>query len=187
MQESRIVYFDKPGPENTEVTLRLARERASELGIKTFVVATSKGETGARAADYLKGFRVVVVTHAAGFYHPDEHDLIPDNRQKIEAAGGIILTSLHSFAGLGRAVRLKFSTFSTEEIIPNVLKVFGSGTKVAIEVAMMAADAGLVRTDEEVVAVAGTNHGADTALVLAPVNTQRFFNLRVREILCKPR
>ena len=52
---------------------------------------------------------------------------------------------------------------------------------------MMAADAGLVRTDEDVISVAGTNSGADTALVLTPVNTHNFFDLKVREILGKPR
>jgi hypothetical protein len=52
---------------------------------------------------------------------------------------------------------------------------------------MMAADAGLVRTDEEVIAIAGTAKGADTAIVLNPVNSHQFFNMRVKEILCKPR
>lgn len=50
----------------------------------------------------------------------------------------------------------------------------------------MAADAGLVRTDEDVIAIAGAGRGVDTALVLRPVNSQDFFDLRVKEILCKP-
>ena len=52
---------------------------------------------------------------------------------------------------------------------------------------MAAADAGLVRTDEEVISIGGTNTGADTAVVLRPVNVHDFFNLRIKEILCKPR
>ena len=59
--------------------------------------------------------------------------------------------------------------------------------KVACEITLMAADAGLVRTDEDAIAMAGTGKGLDTALVLRPVNSQDFFNLKVREILCKPR
>jgi hypothetical protein len=51
----------------------------------------------------------------------------------------------------------------------------------------MAADAGLVRTDELAIAVAGTSRGADTALVLRPANAQTFFDMRIMEILCKPR
>ncbi|MFH1928052.1 MAG: hypothetical protein ABIK79_07760 [Chloroflexota bacterium] len=53
--------------------------------------------------------------------------------------------------------------------------------------APMAADAGLIRTDEEVIAIAGTGRGADTAVVLQPAHAQDFFNLRVKEIICKPR
>ena len=59
--------------------------------------------------------------------------------------------------------------------------------KVACEITIMAADAGLVRTDEEVIAIAGTHSGADTAIVVQPSNANRFFNLRVKEIICKPR
>lgn len=50
----------------------------------------------------------------------------------------------------------------------------------------MAADAGLVRTDEDIIAIAGTRGGADTAIVVQPVNSQDFFDLKLREILCKP-
>ena len=45
----------------------------------------------------------------------------------------------------------------------------------------------LVRTDKEVVCIAGTGHGADTAVVLQPVNAQKFFDLKIKEIICKPR
>ncbi len=51
----------------------------------------------------------------------------------------------------------------------------------------MAADAGLIRTDEDVIAIAGTRDGADTAILLQPVNSQNFFELKIKEILCKPR
>jgi hypothetical protein len=51
---------------------------------------------------------------------------------------------------------------------------------------LMAADAGLVRTDEAVIAVAGTGRGADTAAVLKPTNAQSFFDLRFLEIICMP-
>jgi hypothetical protein len=51
----------------------------------------------------------------------------------------------------------------------------------------MAADAGLIRTDEEIISIGGTANGADTALVVKPVHTHDFFQLKVKEILCKPR
>ena len=51
----------------------------------------------------------------------------------------------------------------------------------------MAADAGKVSTLEDVIAIGGSNKGADTALVLRPANMNRFFDLKVREIIAMPR
>jgi hypothetical protein len=59
--------------------------------------------------------------------------------------------------------------------------------KVACEITIMAADAGLVRTDEEVISMSGTHAGADVAIVVQPANANRFFDLKVKEIICKPR
>ena len=58
--------------------------------------------------------------------------------------------------------------------------------KVACEITLMAADAGLIRTGEAVLAIGGTGRGADTAVILRAANAQDFFDLRVTEILCKP-
>jgi hypothetical protein len=66
------------------------------------------------------------------------------------------------------------------------LRTFGQGTKVAVEIALMAADAGLVRTDEEIISMGGTAKGVDTALVVRPANSYHFFDLKVREVICKP-
>lgn len=181
------VYFEKQGRSNTERTLQIARARAEELGIRTVLVATTSGATGVRAAQELQGFNVVVVTHSTGFSEPNHQELTPENRRAIEAAGAKILTCQHAFGGVGRAVRKKLGTYELEEIIAYTLRIFGEGMKVACEMAMMAADAGLVRTDEPVIAIAGTGRGADTAVVLRPANAQTFFDLRIMEILCKPR
>jgi hypothetical protein len=66
------------------------------------------------------------------------------------------------------------------------LRTFGQGTKVAIELSLMAADAGLVRTDEDVISIGGTGKGADSALLLQPANSANFFDLKVKEVICKP-
>ncbi len=182
-----VVYFGREGKENTERTLEIAKARADELGIRTVLVATTTGETGARAAEFFQGYNLVVVTHSTGLRQPNEQELIEENRAVMERAGAKILTCQHAFGGVGRAVRKKLGTYQLEEIMAYTLRIFGEGMKVACEIALMAADAGLVRTDEEVIAIAGTGRGADTAVVLVPANTQAFFDLRILEILCKPR
>jgi hypothetical protein len=181
------VYFEKPGRGNTERTLQIAKARAEELGIRTILVATTTGATGVRAAEEFRGFNVVVVTHSMGFSGPNYQELTGENRRAIEAAGAKILTCQHALGGVGRAVRKKLGTYELEEIIAYTLRIFGEGMKVVCEITIMAADAGLVRTDEPVIAIAGTGRGADTAIVLRPANASTFFDMRIVEILCKPR
>lgn len=180
------ISFSHPGPANTARTLELARTRAEALGIGTALVASTSGATGAQAAQVLQGLKVIVVSHSAGFQGPDTQELTEGNRAAIEAVGARILTCQHAFGGVGRAVRKKLGTYELEEIIAYTLRTFGEGIKVAAEICLMAADAGLVRTDEPLIAVAGTGRGADTAVILRPANAQTFFDLRFLEIICMP-
>ncbi len=180
------VVFGQPGPANTARTLEAARSRADELGIRNIVVASTSGKTGLLAARTFEGKNVVVVTHSTGFQKPDHQEFKPDLRRKIEALGAKVLTCQHAFGGVGRAVRKKLATYELEEIIAYTLRVFGEGAKVAIEVAVMAADAGLISARELCLAVGGTSWGADTALVLRPSNAQTFFDLKVVEVVAKP-
>jgi hypothetical protein len=100
--------------------------------------------------------------------------------------GVAVLTAQHAFGGVGRGIRKKLGSYQVDEIIAYTLRIFGNGTKVAIELALMAADAGLVRTDQDIISVAGTSKGVDTALVLRPANSADFLSLVVKEIICKP-
>ena len=50
----------------------------------------------------------------------------------------------------------------------------------------MAADAGLIPFDKDVVAIAGTGKGADTALRIRTTNAARLFDLKIREVITKP-
>lgn len=181
------VYFEKPGKENTARTLAAAQERADQLGLETVLVASTTGATGAKAVEVFQGQQVVVVSHSTGFREPNVQELMPEYRATIEAGGGKILTCQHAFGGVNRAVRKKMGTYLTDEIIAYTLRTFGQGTKVCLEIALMAADAGLVPVGEPCLAVGGTGRGADTALVLIPANAQTFFDLEVMEILAKPR
>ena len=184
--ELKTTYFEQPGGENTEAVLGIAKQRAEELGIKTIVVASTSGDTAVKAMDILQGLRVIIVTHVTGMRAADTQEFTEENRKIVESKGGIMVTAAHAFSGLSRAMRNKYNMCVLGEVIADTLRIFGMGTKVACEISMMAADAGVVRTDEDVIAVGGTDHGADTALVLRPVNTHRFFDLKVKQILCKP-
>jgi len=185
--EVKTVYFANYGSENTDEVLRIAKQRAEELGIKTILMASTRGDTAAKAMEVFNGMKVIAVSHSIGMFEPNIHEFSGENRKIVESKGGVILTTTHTFAGLSRAMRQKFNTYVIGDIVANTLRIFGEGMKVVCEIAMMAADGGLVRTDEDVISIAGTNKGADTAVVLRPVNSHNFFDLKVKEILCKPR
>ncbi len=181
-----IVYFKERGVKNTEHVLTLVKKRAEQLGIKSLVVATTRGETGVKVAEKFRGYTVIAVTHSTGFRGPDTQELTQENRERIINAGGKVLTTTHAFGGVGRAIRRKFDTYQSDEIIANTLRIFGEGTKVAVEIALMAADSGLVSIQEDIISIGGSGRGADTALVLSPSNVQNFFDVKVREVICKP-
>ncbi len=185
--EARIVYFERPGKENTDEALRLAKKRALDLGIKNVVVASYTGETGAKASEVFKGFNLVVAAGVVGFREPNTYRMTPENRATIEGNGGKVFFATHAFGTLGRAVHRKFGTIQVDEIIAHVLRLFSQGVKVGCEIACMAVDAGLIWTDEEAIAIGGSGGGADTAIVVRPSNTHTFFDMRILEIICKPR
>ena len=179
-------YFEKPGKSNTQRTLELALKRATELGIKSILVATTQGETAFQAALLFQGFEVITVTHSTGFKAPNAQELSPENRKSIEETGARVLTAQHAFGGVNRAVRRKLETYQLDEIIAFTLRIFCQGMKVAAEMALMAADAGLVRTDSPVMAIAGTGRGADTAVIVKPAHAQDFFDIKFLEVVCRP-
>jgi uncharacterized protein len=188
LMEAKVIYFDKAGNQNTEAALRAAKQRADELGIKTVVVASSSGNTGVKTIDIFKGFKVIVVSHVTGFRGVNTQEFTDANRKLIESQGGKVITMTHAFGGVSKAMKYKFDMIDIGDIIANALYIFGQGLKVCCEVTLMAADAGVIKVNEDVVAIGGTGKsgGADTAAVITAVNTQFFFDMVVKEIICKP-
>jgi hypothetical protein len=185
--ECKTVYFDEGGRTNTDRTLILARERADELEIRNVVVASYTGWTGVKASAVFKDYNLVVVAGMVGFREPNQFRMDPENRKRMEGNGAEIVTSLHAFGTLGRAIKNKFGVIQFDEIIAHVLRLFSQGVKVACECACMACDAGLIPSGEEAISIGGSGVGADTAIVLTAANTHRFFDTKIHEIICKPR
>lgn len=177
--------WDQPGAQNTETTLELAMKRAQELRIKHLVVASCSGDTARRLIG--QGFDVTCVTHHVGFAAPGEDEMSADTRQYLASQGIKVLTTTHLLAGVDRALRNQFGGIYPTEIIAQTLRMFGQGVKVAIEIACMAKDAGMIPHGEEVVAIGGTGKGADAAIVVMPAHANRFWETEVREIICMPR
>jgi hypothetical protein len=181
------MYFDRAGKQNTEDVLRIAVEEAQKRGISHMVVASTWGDTGLEAAKLLegKGIALVVVSHNTGFSEEGKQEFDEGTRAQIEKLGGRVYTGTMVLRNLGTAIRSQQS-YSQQDLVANTLRLLGQGMKVCVEIVAMAADAGLIPC-EDVIAVAGTGRGADTVAVIRANSSNNFFQIKVREILAKPR
>ncbi len=178
--EETITYFEVPGRRNTEETLRLAAEKAAQLGIRKIVLASTTGEVARLAAKRFagRGLRLIVVPHQFGFWAAQRFP--PELVEELEAQGhrvhfGTMLFHTDGFLGSG-----------APESMAMVLRTICQGMKVCVEILLMAADAGLVSEGEQVIAVSGTARGADTAVVAFASTSQKLQDLHITHILCKP-
>ncbi len=184
--QGKTTYFEKSGRRNTVATLEIARERAVELGIKKVVLASTHGYTAIQAADTFKGtgIEIIAVSISAAF-DDEEWTLTPEEKASMEKRGIKVLTSLHALAD--GVIEGHFGERTPGTIIADTLRCFSQGTKVAFEVSIMAMEAGLIPAGSEIIAIGGTNEGADTAIVVKPTFAQKVKDFKICEILCKPR
>lgn len=178
------MYFTGVGPKNTDQTIEEAFKRAKELNINNIVVASNQGITAEKLID--SGLNIICVTHHVGFSGPGVNEMPADMREKLIKSGIKVLTTTHFFAGADRAVRNKFGGVYPSELMAQTLRIFGQGVKVAVEVATMSLDAGLIPYGEKIISIGGTGRGADSALVLIPEHSNNFFGTKVLEVVCKP-
>ena len=180
------MYFEKAGKENTQQTLKLAYERGKALGLNEVAVATSKGDTAYQALEIFHDFRLTVVTYHCGFKAPFKNVMAADAQADLQKKAFNWVSGSHALSGIERSVAQKHSGIYPVLLIADTFRLLGQGTKVAVEIAVMAADAGAL-SGEDIISIGGTGRGADTALVVKPAHQNNFFDLRVREIICKPR
>ena len=182
----KICYFESPGKENTEKVIELVKERAAELGIRNFVVASVSGETALKLSESVEG-NIVSITHHAGFREKGKLELEPEMEEKLTSRGVKVYAGSHALSGVGRGISNKFGGVTPVEEMAETLRMVSQGFKVCAEISIMAADAGLIPVDEEVIAIGGTAWGADTAVVLTPAHMNSVFDLRIHEIIAMPR
>jgi len=193
--ESEVIYFQYCGEINTERVLLAAKSRCEERGIKKVVIASETGRSAVKALEIFRdtGVKLIVVTHYPSKTWGPRGDIpiglrrkeYAETLRKLEENGVRIVQGTRPFAPPSRCINWDYPT--PEAIIDKTLEVFGAGTKIAIEVVLMATDAGEVEPGEEVISCAGTYKGLDTALVVRASHSRGFFEeFEVREIIAKP-
>lgn len=197
-ESKNIFYFDVCGEVNTEKTLQLARQRATELKLKKLVVASETGLSALKAAKMLHGLGVslIIVTSAAGTRV--EKTVIGDLKigisdkkvwERLDKSGAIIVRATDPFCNIGTVLESEgVPVLGT--LVRMCLRMISSGTSICVDATLMATDNGALKEGEEVIAVAGSWIGLDTAMVLRAANSVNFFKpgaVQVKEIICKPR
>ena len=182
-----MVYYEKRGSDNTDKTLQIAKDEALKRGIKYVVVASTRGVTGLQAAQLMQnsGLSLVVVGHSTGHREVGQQLMEPDLKKQIESLGVPVVLGTDVLTSFPTVLRAR-NRFSELSMVADALRMFGNGTKVCVEIVAMASDANLIPVTD-VIAVAGSSRGADTCLLIAANSTNLFFDIKVREVLAKPR
>jgi len=192
--ERKAYYFKYCGEANTEKLLEIVRGRCIEVGPKTVVIASETGRSAVKALEFFKGtdIKMIVVTHYPAKTWGPKGD-IPIGLRRKEYAANLkmlednnvkVVQGTRPFAPPTRALNWNLTL---EAILDKTLELFGAGTKIAVEAAVMATDAGELEEGQEVISCAGTFKGLDTALLVKTAYSMNFFKeFEVREIIAKP-
>jgi len=178
--EERIVYFEEKGQENTAAVFDAVDRALAELGIGKIVLASTRGDTARYAMDRYRGrdVQLIVVPHQYGF-GPGQR-FPPELVERAREGGHVVYFGTMLFH------QEKLFGTSVGKTVADFLRAFSQGVKVCVEILLMAGNAGLVDVGEEVVVVAGTGRGADTALVMRGGTSGEPKEMHISRILCKP-
>lgn len=168
------IYFEEAGPENTDAVIRTVGNRLEETGISKVIVASTSGETAVKTCEAL-GNKAKII--AISYKKMEEK-----NVERLKNLGAIIIEE----SGYPLSVK------ETRDI-RNAYYTLGQGLKVAVEITLIAADKNYVKTGEEVIAIGGTDRGADTAIIVKASTTKEMLGpstdkrLEIKEIIAMPR
>jgi hypothetical protein len=186
--EKSIFYFEKAGPVNTDKTLEIALASAAKADIKNIAVASSTGDTAMKL--HQKGgdaVNIIAVTYNAGSRFQAQVKQFNENHESLLNKGIQVVRGLHAFSGVEKGFSEHYKTnLLPLNVVADTLRMFSQGVKVCVEIAIMAAEHGFVSPEEEIVAVGGSGHGADTALIMKPVFGADLFKAKIKALLCMP-
>lgn len=190
--EEKIVYFkdEENWQENTEKTLEIVRQfLEANPQVKYLIVASSRGYTAEKMVKVIPLDRVRMIVVKLAAPRDEEFNLEFDEgvKQLLASRGVPLVQATHTLSGaLDVALAEKFKALAYSRLIAEVLYLFSQGMKVCLEIASMAVDAGLVPEGADALCVAGTGFGADTAVLLQAEGSSRFFDMKVKRVLCMP-
>jgi hypothetical protein len=189
----QIVYFEDTAKSvpNTRAVVKIVDAYLTASKTKHVVAASCTGYVGAQFAPLKLAHpkvNVVAVKMAPAIDKLYKVKVNPDYVDTMEEAGVIFIGGTHVLTGgADRAIRAKFEGgYPPTAIVAETLYLFSQGMKVCVEIIAMACDAGVLPEGVEVVSVAGTGHGADTAIVATSAASANLFDLNIHRVLAMP-
>lgn len=186
-----VTYFENDGPHNTNKALEIAKKYADQFNIRDLVIASTTGSTATKALEFFnpKKYNIVIITHSYYFAGIKNRQEFPEDlMENLREQGLKVFSSTHSMAGIERSMRKSLNQWLPIEILAKYLRTnFSQGIKVCMEIASMAADAGLISDlEKDIICIGGTGCGADTVCLIKAMPTSFFDQLRIKAILAKP-
>jgi len=196
-----ITYFNSPGSQNTGTVIQLVKERVQAGDVSWVVVASVTGETALRVAEEIKGRRISMVCVSGppswSTYHGMQYPFVRGElREKLESLGVAIVDKTPSTLS-GDTIDYGLARYgcmpASWAVAETLEAVGGYGLKTAVEAILMATDAGIMPPYVNAVSIAGTDRGADTAILARATYSYSVFSrdsekrFQVLEILAMPR
>ncbi len=195
MVKRQVYYFDEPGEGNTQLVIEAVSQRLEAGGVNKVIVASTSGETAAKFARNLKGKAELTCVSEAPYRREWGEEwpcLKQEFRQELERLGAAIIDRAPYVFHSSVSETAGWSGAFPERLVKETLYCFGQGMKVAVEVALIAVSWGYVTPFQDVIAVAGSGKGADTAIVLRATYPASLFDkdpskkLEIKEIIAMP-
>jgi hypothetical protein len=186
--EEQIFYFEKKGEINTDKAIDIALHYCEERKVEKIVVASSTGKTALKLqAKARPSLEIIAVTYSAGSKFREAVEEFNKNRRALEEKKIRIVRGLHALSATEKGFENKYKNgLLPLNIVADTLRMFSQGMKVCVEVGIMAAEHGFISPDEDIVAMGGTAHGADTAVVMRTAYAASIFDTKIKAVLCMP-
>ena len=210
--------FNEPGPDNTDEIIKLTQNLSNKY--EYIVVASISGESALKLSENVDQSKIICVTCPQGmFFEVDKMDEGPFNeisglkkirdqwknegkkkipmsigkemKEELESRNIRVIQGTIPFFGPSFSMRLHLNHISSLDIIAKTLELISTGTLVCLETVLMSVDSGILPDNKEVLSLAGTEKGLDTACVIRSCSSANLFHpkkgARFVEFLAKPR
>jgi hypothetical protein len=196
--ETKVCFFDHPGPQNMEAVLQAVGDRLKRRDINKILVASESGRLALQVKHAFPDKEVVCVTYNRQTRLKYSKPTLM--KEKLKKEGVTIvdkveepLTRPLTFRNWWEGKTVDVKGEEADLFWMTLICVGGHGFRTCVEIVFMAVEAGAVNEGERVISLAGTRWGADAAIVMKASRFEEAVGehpekrLKINEILAMPK